>query len=160
VPAKIGPEHAIIIYMPRPPSLNKLWISVPGKKRVRSPAYNAWATTAGWEVKRQIVGMAPIACRFNLTIHVPISRRDTGNWEKAIGDLLQTVGVVTNDGNVHELIVRPMERDDCLVALEPLPEMGGVRAPTKLGRPPMKRKEKTPAAKVRASERVRAGVLF
>lgn len=153
-------EGAIIIHMPRPPSLNKLWITVPGKKRVRSPAYIQWATHAGWEVKRQIVGMKAIACRFNMEIHVPISRRDTGNWEKAIGDLLQTVGVVTNDGNVHELLVRPMERDDCMVALTPLPEMGGIRAPAKLGKPQGQRKAKTPASKIKATEAVRGRVLF
>jgi Holliday junction resolvase RusA-like endonuclease len=121
-------EGSIIITMSSPPSLNKLWSST-GKGRVRSTEYRAWAAAAGWEVKRQIIGMPPIACRYDMTIQVPISRRDTGNYEKAIGDLLESVGVVTNDGNVHRLAVEPMARTDCAVCITPLPAMGGVRKP-------------------------------
>lgn len=120
-------EQPIIISVLSPPSLNKLWITV-ARGRVRSPAYNAWRMEAGWHVKRQIVGMAPIDCRYDMEIQVPISRRDTGNWEKAISDLLESVGVVTNDGNLNRLTIVPMERTDCCVAITPLPEMGAVRA--------------------------------
>jgi len=123
----------IILTMSSPPSLNALWITIPGKKRVRSPAYNEWLTTAGWEVKRQWMGMRPIACRYNLTLHVPISRRDSGNWEKAISDLLEAVGVVTNDGNAHSITVTPSARTDCVVEIVELPDMGGIRK-----RPPVK----------------------
>ena len=48
-----------------------------------------------------------IDCRFRAgVIEVPVSRRVAGNWEKAVLDLLEHVGVVTNDGNVHEIIIR------------------------------------------------------
>lgn len=118
--------------MRRPPSLNALWITIPGKKRVRSPEYSAWLRDAGWEVRQQMVGVPRIDCRYNLEIQVPVSRRDTGNWEKPIGDLLQAVGCVSNDGNLHRLTVLPVAgRTDCAVALTPLPEMDGIRAPAK-----------------------------
>jgi hypothetical protein len=77
----------------------------------------------------QIVGMAPLDCRFNLDIEVPISRRDTGNHEKALCDLCESCGVVTNDGNAHRISVTPTERTDCLLVFTPLPEMGAVRRP-------------------------------
>jgi hypothetical protein len=94
----------------------------------------------------QIVGMAPLDCRFNLDIEVPISRRDTGNHEKALCDLCETCGVVTNDGNAHRISVTPTERTDCLLVFTPLPEMGAVRAPAApRARPVMRRAPKRPA---------------
>ena len=122
-------QPAIIVTIPTPPSLNKLWVTAPGKPRVRSSEYRAWAERAGWLLRMQIVGMAPLDCRFNLDIEVPISRRDTGNFEKALCDLCESCGVVTNDGNAHRITVTPTERTDCLLAFTPLPEMGAVRAP-------------------------------
>ena len=75
----------------------------------------------------QIVGMAPLALPvFNLDIEVPISRRDTGNHEKALCDLCESCGVVTNDGNAHRITVTPTNRTDCLLAFTPLPAMDGV----------------------------------
>lgn len=122
---------AIILTLPKPPSTNALWVSVPGKARVRSEVYRRWIRTAGWEVRRQFVGQEALACRFNVELHVPVSRRDSDNWIKPVLDLLQTCNVVTNDGNQHEVWVMPQERDDCAVALTPLPEMGGVRKATR-----------------------------
>jgi len=128
-------QPAVIVTMPVPPSLNKLWARAPGGKRVRSQAYRAWISTAAWLVKTQIVGMEPLSCRFNLEIEVPVSRRDTGNWEKALCDLCQTAGVITNDGNAHRITITPTERTDCMLAFWPLPEMGAVRKAAKERRP-------------------------
>jgi Holliday junction resolvase RusA-like endonuclease len=118
-----------IVTMPPCPSTNALWVRAPGKPRVRSPEYRAWAEHAGWDVRRQLVGVPPIDCRFNVLIEVPISRRDTSNWEKATLDLCETVGLVANDGNSNEVLIRPVAREDVMVALWVLPEMGAVRAP-------------------------------
>ena len=133
-----------IVTMPPCPSLNKLWIRGSGKARVRSPEYRAWLLVAGWEVRRQLVGAPPIDCRFNVLIEVPISRRDTANWEKATMDLCESVGLITNDGNSCEVLIRPVARADVAVALWCLPGMDGVRkqaAPRRTGRmSPVKRK--------------------
>lgn len=122
-----------VVTMSKPPSTNKLWARGARGKRVQSQEYKAWLLEAGWDVKRQIVGSEPLACRFDLTIEVPISRRDTDNWAKPIGDLCQHAGVVTNDGNVHQITITPTARQDCMAAFWSLPEMGGVRAPAKKG---------------------------
>lgn len=138
----------LVLTLSSPPSLNKLWISIPGKKRIRSPEYRAWLVSAGWEVKRQIVGMAPIACRYDAVVQVPVSRRDSDNWFKAIGDLLESVGVVTNDGNLHQLTITPTPgRTDCAVEITPLPGLGSVRKATRarprgLGYQPPKRRSR------------------
>jgi Holliday junction resolvase RusA-like endonuclease len=117
--------------MPRPPSTNKLWARGAKGQRIQSNEYAEWLTKAGWIVKMQIVGLAPIDCRFDLVIEVPISRRDTGNWEKPICDLCEHVGVVTNDGNARNITIMPVERDDCMAAFWPLPDMGGIRKTAK-----------------------------
>lgn len=122
----------VILTVPKPPSLNKLWRHEHGRRK-RSAEYAAWLREAGWEVKRQYTGRPAISCRFNIEIQVPISRRDTGNWEKPIGDLLEMCGVVTNDGNAHRLTVTPMQREDCAVAIYELPDMGNVRPPARKG---------------------------
>jgi len=124
-------DRPIILTIPNPPSLNKLWARKGGGGRTKSREYRAWLTAAGWEVRRQAVGMPALACRYDMTLNVPISRRDTDNWPKPIGDLLQMAGVVTNDGNIHRLSVNPCDRRDCMVALTPLPDMDGVRKPAK-----------------------------
>ncbi len=123
--AEAAPDR--VVTMSKPPTTNHLWRHVPGRKRIRSAEYTAWLNEAGWDVKSQIVGAAPIDCRFNVLIEVPISRRDTGNWEKATMDLCEHVGLVSNDGNVNELRVRPTDRQDVMVAIYCLPDMGGVR---------------------------------
>lgn len=123
--------------MPPCPSTNALWIRGQGRARVRSPDYVAWINRAGWDVKMQMAGVPIVTCRFNCVVEVPISRRDSDNWIKATLDLLEHVGVVSNDGNVAELAVRPVERADVMVALWLLPGMGGVRpraAPRYVGR--------------------------
>jgi Holliday junction resolvase RusA-like endonuclease len=116
-----------VLTMPPGPSTNALWVRAAGKPRTRSPEYTAWLHVAGWEVRRQMIGVPMVECRFNCQLSVPISRRDSDNWVKASLDLLQHTGVISNDGNLHQLAVTPMERDDVMVALWMLPEMLGVR---------------------------------
>ena len=120
-----------VVTMARCPSLNALWVRAPGKPRVRSEAYRDWIRAAGWDVRRQLVGVPPIDCRFNCLIEVPITRRDTDNWAKATLDLCESVGLMVNDGNVSELIVRPVQREDVMVAIWCLPEMGEIRKQAK-----------------------------
>ena len=120
-----------VVTMPRCPSLNALWVRAPGKARVRSEAYRDWIRAAGWDVRRQLVGQPPIDCRFNCLIEVPITRRDTDNWSKATLDLCESVGLMSNDGNVAELVVRPVQREDVMVAIWCLPEMGEIRKQAK-----------------------------
>jgi hypothetical protein len=82
--------------------------------------------------------MKPIDCRFNVLIEVPISRRDVGNNEKGVMDLCEHVGAVSNDGNASSITIRQAQRADVMVAIWPLPTMGGVRKaakPMRVSRP-------------------------
>ena len=120
-----------IVYMSKPPSTNELWARAVRGRRIRSQKYSAWIAAAAWHVKTQIVGVPAIECRFNVLIEVPISRRDTDNWTKPTMDLCEHAGLITNDGNQNEVRVRPTDRQDVMVAIYCLPDMGGVRKAAK-----------------------------
>ena len=110
---------SIVLALPVPPSLNALWIHPPGRRRrVRSPAYSAWLTEAGWEARRQLVGVPTIQGAFNASITVPASlRRDRDNNSKPLFDLCQSVGAVRNDSGLRDYVVLGADRSDCLVVL-------------------------------------------
>lgn len=123
---------AIVITVTKPPSANRMWRSVPGMKRpVLNPDYAAWLKAAGWEARRQAAGMERITCRFDVALSVPISRRDTDNWQKPLMDLMQHAGIVSNDGNMHRIETEPMDRADCSIAIFLRPDLGGVRSEAK-----------------------------
>jgi Holliday junction resolvase RusA-like endonuclease len=120
----------LVLHMPVPPSVNRMYLRSMTRRGHRNltPEYKAWRDKAGWDVKMQLAGVPEITCRFNALIEVPISwRRDTDGHIKPIFDLLELVGVISNDGNQHEVKVIPTDRTDCMVALTTLPLMGGIR---------------------------------
>lgn len=133
----------LIITVPKPPSANRIWRTVPGMKHpVLDRTYADWLKAAGWEARMQAAGAPRIDCRFDVRIEVPISRRDTDNWAKPLLDLMEHVGIVSNDGNMHQVTVTPADRPDCLIAITERPDLGAVRMPSKrkkrTGGPPAK----------------------
>lgn len=98
-----------MIKLPVPPSTNALYET--GRKkdgtpyRRRSDAYEAWITMAGYQLNLQrpqpIIGKAKIeiACPRN-------GRRDLGNHEKAISDLLVKHGVLRDDRYIEQITMR------------------------------------------------------
>ena len=111
----------IILTVPCPPSANRMFqrrLTKKGKRNL-TPEYKAWRDEAGWLARMQIMGAQPIDCRFNAAIEVPISRKDTDNHIKPLMDLCQLVHVITNDGNMHQVVITPTDRTDCLIALTP-----------------------------------------
>ena len=109
---------AIVLSLPCPPSLNKLWSTAPGKKRVRSPAYSLWLREAGWIARMQLVGVPEITGIFSAEITVPVSStRDRDGWTKSIFDLLQHARAVRNDSGLRAYSVVGGQRDDVLVTL-------------------------------------------
>lgn len=108
----------IILNLPTPPSLNKLWRTGVGKARIRSREYSEWVRTAGWTARTQLVGAPTIVGTFRALITLPErSRIDRDNATKAIFDLLQHVHAVRNDSGLRDYTVTAAERDDVLVLL-------------------------------------------
>lgn len=87
---------AVTLELPFPPSTNALFKNVPGKGRVRSAAYKAWAIEAGYAVNRASPVKGPV------TVSVQLSppnkrKRDADNSLKPILDLLVKHGVIEAD---------------------------------------------------------------
>lgn len=85
------------LLLPMPPSVNALYANVRNVGRVRTKAYRAWLSEAGWELLRQ--RPRPIKGRYHLRIFAARkqNRADLGNREKAISDLLVKHQVVSDD---------------------------------------------------------------
>jgi crossover junction endodeoxyribonuclease RusA len=90
--------ESIGLTLPFPPSVNRLWRF--GKGRMyRSKTYEVWRKEALWECRiqaqnKQISG----AYRLTLLAVKPDKRRrDIGNLEKSVSDILQEAGIIVDD---------------------------------------------------------------
>jgi len=103
VASDVGSGRAI--WLPYPPTTNNLFFNA-GKRRVRSKGYDAWIEHALLEVRRQ--RPTPIAgpYRLSLVAHRPDRRRrDLGNIEKPISDLLVKAGVIADDSDATRIML-------------------------------------------------------
>lgn len=109
----------IVLTVRMPPSSNALWITPRGhRSRIRSPEYSAWLREAGWDIRRQMAGIPPIAGAFTARIEVPAkSRRDLDNHVKPLLDALQHANAINNDSGNRGMTVVPTQRDDVMLAL-------------------------------------------
>lgn len=106
----------VVLELPEPPSVNALFANVSVERRERarrygrslpgrmkSQAYLTWINAAGWLIQAQRPGR--IAGRYEITISVGATRKDLANLEKALGDILQTHGVIENDRLAHRITI-------------------------------------------------------
>ena len=80
-----------------PPSVNNLFPTM-GKKRVPSREYTQWRSLNGWNLKQ--LKPPKFAGQVNVWIDLIAPdrrRRDAGNYEKAITDLLVEHGIIAGD---------------------------------------------------------------
>lgn len=92
----------ITFSLPAPPSTNALFATVPtlnGTKRVKTRAYRAWLSEAGWQIPPAAKGRVLGHFKLNLTFdRINASRRvDLDNRIKALADLLTTMRVIADD---------------------------------------------------------------
>lgn len=83
--------------LPFPPSANRLWRAVNGRA-IKSREYRAWLEEAALVARSQ----RPVAVRgayhIRLVARRPDNRRrDLGNLEKPVSDLLTEIGVIEDD---------------------------------------------------------------
>jgi len=92
--------------LPWPPSANRLWRFVPGKHTpLKSAEYRKWLSEAA-----RCIGPVPmIRGPYALLLEAfrpDKRRRDLGNLEKPVSDLLQSCFVVEDDCNAQEITLR------------------------------------------------------
>lgn len=113
----------IRIELPFPPSVNNLYANA-GRKRIMTPRYKAWFSLASTAIKgshRQGVGPYALA----IALKRPDKRRrDLGNLEKAISDLLVEHGVVKDDSLCERITLQWDHgiKADCVVIVVPCAE--------------------------------------
>jgi crossover junction endodeoxyribonuclease RusA len=111
---------SVRLEIPQPPSVNTLYRNVPGKGRVKSPAYKRWLKDAGWNIVLANPGNVTGPCRLSYTIPRPTDRRkrDIGNLEKPLTDLLVTHGVIDDDSNVQGITIEYGDTENVVAVVE------------------------------------------
>jgi crossover junction endodeoxyribonuclease RusA len=129
------------VFLPYPPSLNKLWKPVARGKLVRSPAYRSWMNDAVWVVFLAVRDQGKIRGPYvlNVWLHPTSAQRlrDVDNFLKAPCDALVKGGAVEDDSLCQDLRVRWGSFDDpgVLLDIEPCPSQtspadGNARSPS------------------------------
>jgi crossover junction endodeoxyribonuclease RusA len=96
----------INLTLPYPPSANRLWRNSRGRTH-KSTEYCNWLNHAGYVARAQRPGKICGPYKISITAVRPDKRRrDLGNLEKPISDLLQSLGVVEDDCNAEMICVR------------------------------------------------------
>ena len=94
----------MILTIPYPPSANRLWRSVNGRA-IKSAEYRDWLDEAARFLLTQ-PGRTPMTGPYILTLvatRPDWRRRDLGNLEKPVSDLLQHVGLVRDDCDAQSI---------------------------------------------------------
>lgn len=87
-----------------PPSVNNLFINV-GRRRRRSPKYTEWQTEAGLLARSQVKSkriQGPFAVYFYF-VRPDKKRRDIDNLQKAILDLVSSLGFIDDDSECQSI---------------------------------------------------------
>lgn len=118
---RVDTERRRAFLVPVSPSANNLFITTRQGRRVTSQAYEAWKAEAGWRIKLQQVQPLP-GKSYALTIAAPINHvRDLGNIEKALSDLLVTMGIIKDDRWIDDIhLIRTTEGKEMYVTLRAL----------------------------------------
>lgn len=112
---------ATITLSSAPPSLNQAFRNAPGKGRILTAKYAAWAKAAGWEVQAQMVGRSRpvVSGAYGLVIEVGhhASRADLDNLIKPVSDLLVGLKITPDDSWATEFSIRRAEREGVRVMI-------------------------------------------
>lgn len=95
-----------ILHLPYPPSANRLWRNFRGRT-CKSREYTDWLIAAGMAARTQRQPKISGAYKLSLTAVRPDRRRrDLGNLEKPVSDLLQSIGVIDDDCYAEMIVSR------------------------------------------------------
>lgn len=113
----------IKILLPFPPSVNRLWRATKGGKVYRSAQYVAWRKLAMWQLVGQVKGKK-VTSAYKLTIlavRPDKRRRDLGNLEKAVSDILVSQNIIEDDCLCEWMEIKWVEDGpECQIIIEPI----------------------------------------
>jgi crossover junction endodeoxyribonuclease RusA len=109
------------LVLPYPPSVNRLWRASKGGKVYRSDKYTDWRKAALWGLAGQAKGKR-VAGPYTMLVEVVAPdkrRRDLGNIEKAVSDLLQAAKLIDDDCLCREMTLRWVPKGpECMILLK------------------------------------------
>jgi Holliday junction resolvase RusA-like endonuclease len=117
-PAATEAPLSLTLALPKPPSVNNLFLNIPGRGRAPSGEYKAWKAEAGAMVRLQ--GPTPMRGPVSILLVIDEGNRcDRDNLMKAPLDLLVELGIIEGDGPgiVKEITIRSGEVDGALVTI-------------------------------------------
>ena len=113
----------IRLILPFPPSVNRLWRASKGGGVYRSAQYTNWRNLALWQLMGQYRG-TPVDTPYKITIAAKRPdkrRRDLGNLEKAVSDILVSAKVLLDDSLCEWLEIKWVaDGPECVVLIEPI----------------------------------------
>lgn len=94
-----------------PPSVNKAWRAVNGRT-IKSKPYRDWEKVAKKEILAQRPKALTGAYELELEVFLPDRRRrDIGNLEKPVSDILERAGVIEDDCKAERIEIT---KQDCV----------------------------------------------
>ena len=106
-----------VFKLPMPPSVNELYRNVRGRGRVATGIHQRWRHQAAQEISAQRVGQPRIPGPYRLVAEFARCRKDLGNLEKAVSDLLVSMRVIDDDSLAQEFILRWASVNGCRVVV-------------------------------------------
>lgn len=110
------------LILPFPPSVNRLWRASKGGGVYRSEKYTDWRKHALWALVGQCKGKK-IDGPYTMVLEAvrpDKRRRDLGNLEKAVSDILQEAKLIDGDHLCEEMTLRWVDAGpECSITLEP-----------------------------------------
>lgn len=109
------------LVLPYPPSVNRLWRTDKTGGMHRAKTYTDWRKAALWGLAGQAKGKR-VAGPYTMLVEVVAPdkrRRDLGNLEKAVSDLLQAAKLIDDDCLCREMTLRWVEKGpECMILLK------------------------------------------
>lgn len=113
---------SFVVTLPISPSVNAMYVNVPGKGRVKSAKAKAWTTKAGWWLKTaRLRPLPPGPYAVKITVSTRL-RGDADNRVKATLDLLVKHGLTPDDRYADSSVTRSPDiaPDQMLVVASPI----------------------------------------
>ena len=92
------PDNILTFELPAmPPSVNAMYVNIPGHGRAKTQKYRDWINTAGLILNRQIKGRLTGRVDIRIKLEDTHPTADCSNYIKPLEDLLVSSGVITDD---------------------------------------------------------------
>jgi crossover junction endodeoxyribonuclease RusA len=109
----------VTILIPFPISNNAIWRNF-GSRTIKSERYRTWEVAAKGDVRRQNPPRIEGPYEIDITLgRKDKRRRDLGNYEKSVSDLLVACGVVEDDCLAQRVTLAWGPVDGCKVVVKP-----------------------------------------